>query len=255
MLRCHVSNNLKAHIPYLVYVEGFKNKEVGCLLGVKKSLIYQTLNYFRDYGVTQNPNAYRHNTTGHHRKLDSVDIWVIKALLDREPCLYLDELQDLLLTRWGINISVTTLLWLLRCIHFSHKDVSIQALEWNDMDRAIYMNRFAELVTDPAMVMFVDEAAWNKKNPIQKRGWSLKGQRCFQCRCFVHGLQYSILPVLTLDRIIAHEIIPGSVTSDCFVEFLHECVVSGNHICYIYHHRLKMLRYLSQIHILGQEAF
>lgn len=107
----------------------------------------------------KNPNAYRHNTTGRHRKLDSVDIQVIKALLDQEPCLYLDELQDLLLTHRGINISVTTLLWLLRRIHFSHKDVSIRALERNDMDHAIYMNRFAELVTDPAMVMFVDEAA------------------------------------------------------------------------------------------------
>jgi hypothetical protein len=143
----------------------------------------------------------------------------------------LDELQDLLLTRRDINISVSTLLRSLRRIHFSHKDVSIQALERNDMDRAIYMNRFAELVTDPAMVMFVDEAARNKKNPTRKRGWSLKGQRCFQRRCFVRGKRYSILPVLTLDGIITHDIIPGSVTSDRFVEFLRECVVSGN-ICY-----------------------
>ena len=227
MPRRHISNNLKARIPYLVYVKGFKVKEVGCFLGVKKSMIYQTLKCFKDYGVTQNPNAYSCNR-GRHRKLDSVDIRVIKALLDQEPCLYLDELQDILLTRWSINISVTTLLRSLRRIHFSHKDVSIWALERNDMDRAIYMNRFAELVTDPAMVMFVDEAARNKKNPTWKRGWSLKGQRCFQCRCFVRGLRYSILPVLMLDRIIAHEIIPGSVTLDCFVEFLRECVVSDN---------------------------
>jgi transposase len=198
MPRRHVSNDLKARILHLIYVEGFKVKEVGCLLGVKKSMIYQTLNSFRDYGVTHNPNAYSHYTRGRHKKLESIDIRVIKALLDQEPCLYLDELQDLLLTRRGINISVSTLLRSLRRIHFSHKDVSIHALEWNDMDRAIYMNKFAELVTDPAMVMFVDEAARNKKNPTRKRGWSLKGQQCFQRRCFVRGNQYSILPVLEL---------------------------------------------------------
>ena len=234
MPRRHVYNDLKARIPHLIYLEGFNVKEVGRLLGVKKSMIYQTLNYFRDYGVAHNPNAYSHNhTRGRRRKLDSVDIRVIKALLAQEPCLYLDELQELLLTRRGISISVSTLLRSLRRIHFSHKDVSIWAWERNDMDRAIYMNRFAELVTDPAMAMFVDEAARNKKNPTRKRGWSLKGQRCFQRRCFVRGNRYSILPVLTLDGIIAHEIIPGSVTSDRFVEFLRESVVSGN-IRYIY---------------------
>jgi hypothetical protein len=45
MPRRHVSNDLKVRIPYLVYVEDFKVtfKEVGYLLGVNKSMIYQTL--------------------------------------------------------------------------------------------------------------------------------------------------------------------------------------------------------------------
>ena len=103
----HVSNDLKSRIPYLIYVEGFKVKEVGCLLGVKKSMIYQTLNYFRDYDVTHNPNAYSHNR-GRHRKLDSIDIQVIKALLDQELCLYLDELQDLLLTRRHLTVNTSS---------------------------------------------------------------------------------------------------------------------------------------------------
>ena len=82
-----------------------------------------------------------------------------------------------------------------------------------------------EMVSDPAMVMFVDEAAKNKKNPSRKIGWSLKGQRVVERRCFVRGQRFSILPVLTLDGIIAHDIIPGSVTSNLFVKFLREHVV------------------------------
>ncbi|KIM48505.1 hypothetical protein M413DRAFT_22986 [Hebeloma cylindrosporum] len=103
----------------------------------------------------------------HHRKLDSVDVQLIKALFNQNPCLYLDELQDLVLTCRGINISVPTLL---RMLPFFRKDVSIHALERNDMDRAIYMNRFSELVSDLAMVMFVDEAARNKKNLLKSEG-------------------------------------------------------------------------------------
>ena len=48
MPRRSVSRDLKACIPYLAYVEGFKIKEIGRILGVKKSMIqYQTLNYYR----------------------------------------------------------------------------------------------------------------------------------------------------------------------------------------------------------------
>ena len=43
--------------------------------------------------------------------------------------------------------------------------------------------------------------------------------------CFICGQRFSILPVLTLDGIIAHDIIPGSVTSNLFVKFLREHVV------------------------------
>jgi transposase len=225
MPRRHVSPDLKERIPYLRYVEGFKVKEIERILGVKKSMIYQTLNYYRNYGVAFNPRAFSNFSRGRRRILTSTDLNLIKALLDQEPTMYLDELQDELLTRRGAVVSIPTLLRSLRRLHFSRKSVSVRALERNDLDRSIYMNQFAEMVSDPAMVMFVDEAAKNKKNPSRKIGWSLKGQRVVQRRCFIRGQRFSILPVLTLDGIIAHDIIPGSVTSELFVKFLREHVV------------------------------
>jgi len=225
MPRRSVSRDLKDRIPYLRYVEGFNVKEIERILGVKKSMIYQTLNYHRDYGVTHNPMAFSNFPRGRPRILTSTDLALIKSLLSQEPTMYLDELQDELLTRRGAVVSIPTLLRSLRRLHFSRKSVSIRALERNDLDRSMYMNRFAEMVSDPAMVMFIDEAARNKKNPSRKIGWSLKGRRCVQRRCFVRGQRFSILPVLTLDGIIAHDIIPGSVTSDLFVKFLREHVV------------------------------
>ena len=200
-------------------------KEIERILGVRKSMIYQTLNYHRDYGVTYNPMAFSNFPRGRPRILSSTDLALIKSLLSQEPTMYLDEIQDELLTRRGAVVSIPTLLRTLRRLHFSHKSVSICALERNDLDRSMYMNQFAEMVSDPAMVMFIDEAARNKKNPSRKMGWSLKGRRCVQRRCFVRGQRFSILPVLTLDGIIAHDIIPGSVTSDLFVKFLREHVV------------------------------
>ncbi|KAF8997024.1 hypothetical protein BDQ17DRAFT_1192393, partial [Cyathus striatus] len=58
---------------------------------------------------------------------------------------------------------------------FHSKVHSARALECNDFERSAYMNIIGELVMDPAQLMFVDEAARNKKHPVRKYGWSLEG--------------------------------------------------------------------------------
>src|SRR5712672_2612529 len=88
------------------------------------------------------------------------------------------------------------------------------------------MNHIADLVTDPNMLMCGDEASKDERTPNRRKGWSQQGTRCVQQKCFVRGKRFSILPILTLDGIIAHDIIEGSVTSERFVEFLRELVVS-----------------------------
>ncbi|KAG1731488.1 uncharacterized protein EDB91DRAFT_1058707, partial [Suillus paluster] len=44
-------------------------------------------------------------------------------------------------------------------------------------------------------------------------------------KCFVRGKQYSILPILTLNGIIAYDIIKGPMTSKRFMQFLQEHVL------------------------------
>jgi transposase len=72
-------------------------KEIGQILGVKKSMIYQTLSYYRDYGVAYNPMAFASFPRGRPRVLTSTDLNLIKSLLSQDPTMYLDELQDELL--------------------------------------------------------------------------------------------------------------------------------------------------------------
>ena len=44
----------------------------------------------------------------------------------------------------------------------------------------------------------------------------------------MRGRQFSILPILTLDGIIAYDIIEGSVMSEQFVHFLRELMICFN---------------------------
>ncbi|KAF8870044.1 hypothetical protein CPB84DRAFT_1754683 [Gymnopilus junonius] len=178
MPRRHVSRDLKDHIPYLRYIEGFRVKDIERILGVRKMMVYQCLKYFRQYGIPYNPSAFSQHSRGRPRSLTRVDLRLLKSLLSQDSTMYLDEMQDELLMRRGVYISIPTLLCSLRRLHFSRKSVSIRALERNDLDRSIYMNHFAELVTDPAMVMLVDEAARNKRNLTRKMGCVLVLDNC-----------------------------------------------------------------------------
>jgi transposase len=217
-----VPTDIKARIPALIQ-QGLNVKEICGVLNVKKSLVYQALSYVRAYGVPYNPHARKR--PGRKRILSQGDRRFIVALLNRQHCIYLDEIQEHLFNERGVSISITSLMRTLRCLHYSRKGISARALERDNLLRSAFMNRIADEVTDPCMLMFVDEAARNKKTSSRTRGWSLVGKRCVQRRCFGRGERFSILPILTLDGIITYDIIPGSVTSERFLQFLRELVV------------------------------
>lgn len=217
-----VSRDLKARIPILRYEQGLSVKKICDLLGIKKSLVYKTLTYSRTFGVHYNPNV---RNTGCRRRLSPTDITFIQSLLERRHCIYIDEIQEELATGRGMDVSHSTLVRTLRRLHFSNKCVSARALERNELLHSAYMNRIGTEAPDPEMLMFIDEAARNRKTSGRRNGWSMIGTRCIQRRYFVRGQQYSILPVLTLDGIIAYDVIEGSVTTAHFIRFLRELVV------------------------------
>ena len=217
-----VSRDLKARIPVLFYKCGFNIKNICGLLGVKKTLVYQTLSYARTYGVSYNPHTF---TAGRKWVLSQGDLKFVVILLNRRHSIYLDEIQEHLGSERGAFVSISTLLCTLRHLHYSHKRASICTLERDDLLCSAFMNQIADEVPNPDMLMFIDEAARNKRTLIWTNGWSLVEKQCMQRRCFGRGQRFSILPILTLDGIVTYDIVPGSVSSARFLQFLRELVV------------------------------
>ncbi|KIM73480.1 hypothetical protein PILCRDRAFT_93049 [Piloderma croceum F 1598] len=155
-----VSKDVRARIPALHYEFGYDVKKICRLLDIKKSLAYKTLKLHRSHGITAEP---RTRQRGRHCKLTTVDQIFILTLLNKQHTVYLDEIQEELLLCCGVNVSIPTLTHTLRHLHFTHKDVSGKALEHNDRYRAIYMNRIAEIMTNPEQLMFGDEASKDER--------------------------------------------------------------------------------------------
>ncbi|THU92035.1 hypothetical protein K435DRAFT_800798 [Dendrothele bispora CBS 962.96] len=198
------SNDLKARIPVLYYDYKLKVTRICKLLGVKKSLVYNTLKYHHSYGVPYNPHA---RQMGRPRFLTIPNNKYIYTILSRHRTMYLSEIQEELLDNCGVNVSLTTLFRTLRRLHFSHKCVSAQALERNNLERSAFLNEMADLVQNPDQLMFTDEAARNRRTQQRKFGYALKGRRCTVRQHFVRGSRVTILPGLS----------PLNVLSNSFV--------------------------------------
>ncbi|THU79405.1 hypothetical protein K435DRAFT_823898 [Dendrothele bispora CBS 962.96] len=182
MPRRRVSRDLKARIPILYHQHGLSVKDIRHVLGVGKTLVYDTLEYDRLYGVPYNIHA-RH--PGQPHKLDSSDVEFILNLLTHRRTLYLDEIQTQLLNCCGIWVSTTTILRTTRRLYFSHKCVSTKAEEANDLQHSHYMVRIAEIVPNPDMLMFTDKASRNRRTHQQRYGWAIKGNRCINASSYI----------------------------------------------------------------------
>ena len=232
MPRRSVSRDIKDRIPVLRFEQGRSVEEICTILGVKKSLVYATLEYHHKYGVLYNPLARK---SGRHRRVSGIIIPHIRSLLEERPTVYADEIQEYLAKDHSLHVSIRAVLRTLRRMHWSSKAVTKIAKERNDELRADFCAYMATLVTDPAQLMFGDESAVDGRTSARRRGWAPIGMRCVQRTCFVRGKRYSLLPILTLDGLITWKIFEGSVTSEMFVEFLRECVVcSVTHILVIF---------------------
>src|SRR5882762_3902239 len=114
----HVSGDLKAHIPIFHLEFGFPVKEICRILGIHKTLVYNTLRCFKLYGTTSNPHS---QSKFGRRKLTQVDLAFIRDMISQHHSIYLDEIQEELLARRGTMVSIPTLARTLRRLDFSHK--------------------------------------------------------------------------------------------------------------------------------------
>ena len=149
------SDDLKARIPVL-YADGMGLTEICHVLGVKRTLVYSTLRLHSAYGLPHYPG---HVKMGRRHILSRADVDFIDSLVEHENTLYLDEIRDRLSTERDVHVSISTVKRTLDRLSISHKGVTVAAKESNELLRAAFLNRVAELVTHPDMLLCTDESS------------------------------------------------------------------------------------------------
>ena len=92
-----ISVDIRNHIIVWHFEEQKGAPEIAQLAGCSKSAVYKILALYREYGQVTNPHA-------HPCALDMVVLNYMSALLDANPTLYLNELQEKILDVHDVDV-------------------------------------------------------------------------------------------------------------------------------------------------------
>jgi transposase len=126
----HLSQEMRNAIVRWKFVLGKSDEEMAALAGCSEHTVREVIRLHNEFGVVSNPIA---RLRGRTRALSTEDINYIASILDANPTLYLDEIQDQLSEYRGIDVSIATLCRTLHRIALSKKKISMKAMERNEL--------------------------------------------------------------------------------------------------------------------------
>ena len=195
-------------------------------LSVSRASLYRWDAIFEEHGHVIRPPS---PLVGRTRIITCAVLTAIHTLYEQEPDLYLDELCTFLAVQHNIIVSKATLTRSLTAAGLTRKILHKIAIErdeelrndWKDLlrDRTKFTGDRSEFVA-------VDETSKNEKSYARLRGWSLSGQPAVLSDVFVRGDRYSLVAAITTEGYMATQVVPGSLDSFEFYNFIAEDVVS-----------------------------
>lgn len=183
--------DLKERMCAAVFDEGLKPLEVRRRFPfVHKSTVYRTLNTFAATGkitVRGKNNVFK--MSSHHLSL-------LKSIVDNDPQLFLDEIQEALFQQSGVQFSISTISVALRSkLKYTLKILEQRAIQRSFEERTKFCKLIDELIEDgatPEMFCFIDESHVTRMSARRRRGRSLRGKKITVSNKFIDE-RYSLL--------------------------------------------------------------
>lgn len=192
---------------------------LGCV-GFSESTFWRIWKLWNDTGDVV---AHKPGTPGRPRLLVHDDLQYLIRLIRHRPCIFLEELQNLLRTNRFVSVHLSTIQRELSRAGISTKRLRKLAKERNEIVRADFLRRMAEYTPD--QLGFLDETSKDERTLFRNYGWAREGLRAEMRAPFVRGRRASALGLLALDGMVAYTAREGSFTRQTFIDFLHNQVI------------------------------
>ena len=113
--------------------------------------------------------------------------------------------------------------WAIKQLAVSNKKVAKEALERDELVRATWLAAYGDLQLESCL--WLDDSSVDDCTSQCHNGWAPLGHACVYRQTFILGRQFSVLPDLSVDGIVALDIFEGSVMKEQFIDFLKNQIV------------------------------
>jgi transposase len=223
MVNRRISSDLK-ECALTLWDRGWDYDDISDAFLVSVASLYRWRNNFGTYGsVTRPPSAPK----GRARIITRAVLTAVHTLYASESDLYLDELVLWLAVEHDIIISTSALYQTLKSAGLTRKILHKIALERDEELREQWreMQASVAFLPDGSQFVCLDETSKNELTYARKYGRAYSGERADLKDVFIRGDRYSLVAALTIDGYIATHVVPGSLDSMDFLEFVQEQVV------------------------------
>mmetsp|Transcript_34176 Transcript_34176/g.54778 ORF Transcript_34176/g.54778 Transcript_34176/m.54778 type:complete len:330 (-) Transcript_34176:968-1957(-) len=153
-------------------------------------------------------------------RYEHAELMALKALVQNNATLYLDELRDAVHRRTGTWASLSTVCRALKNqLHITRKMLHKRAREACELLRSDFivkcLNNFCW-----DQYIWIDESSVDRRSHQRRWGRSLRGTRTGTTLIFVRGIRHSVLPIMTAHGVLDWYITEGSIGQDKFNEFV-----------------------------------
>ena len=223
-----ISNDLKYWIVLNYEVNHLTMEEIATKQRVSIGLVSKVVHLHQLYGQVTDPFVHH---AGCPSFIEHDDLEYLSAILNANPGLYLDEIQDKLATVRNLHVSIATVAHAFQKLDLTCKSTMRAAAQRDEELQTLWEAQMAEY-TDPDLFVFLDESVVDQSTAEHLFGRSTISTHCVHRASFVRGIRHSILPALSCNGIIAMHIFEGSVNKERFLAFLRKQVVSASILCY-----------------------
>ncbi|OCB88961.1 hypothetical protein A7U60_g3916 [Sanghuangporus baumii] len=211
-----ISEDIKQRAMWL-YSQGYIPHSCCELLGISQSSFWRFRKNLRLYGSVRHPNSFK---AGRPRLLNTPESRSeLYALLEENPAMYLDEIQEWLMVAHQIGLARSTLHQNLHELGISYKKLRKAAAERDEVARAEF-RQYTQNNWIASQLVFVDETSKDDCTIYRHYGHSVVGHRAQVTQPFVRGQRYSIVAALTIEGYLSARVVEGSVDSIEFLNFI-----------------------------------
>jgi transposase len=220
----HISSDMK-ECGLRLWEAGWSTTDICSALCFSIASLYRWRSLLDQFGSVERPRA---ALCGRPRLIGMLAMTAIREVYFRHPDIYLDELQWFLAIHHDLAISKSALQENLEKAGLTRKILHKIAVERDEVQRQDFLHTIrTDFSGTGNEFVAIDESSKNDHTYDRRYGRSMQGQEAHIVGPFIRGQRYSMIAAMSKEGYLAAHVLPGSVDSFGFFDFIVEDVVSG----------------------------